>query len=145
MLLYSEEEGEEEESKSVPPAMVVRRHVLRSSPSPPLSSSQCPAGLQFAAAAAAATNTAATGAAGEETGEAKQRDDVPKTLGTPAAADLMAGCHQIGQGLELPAELYGGFECHIGRVTAADAIPAPLLSNVPMGRSISSMERTMDR
>ena len=59
------------------------------------------------------------------------------------AADLMAKCHRIGMGIEKPKELYGDFP--IGTVTAKSAIPATLLSNMPLGRSASHMERTMDR
>ena len=60
------------------------------------------------------------------------------------AADLMATCHRIGQGLEKPPELYGKYT--IERVMATDAFSARLLSrDVPFGKSVSQMGRTMER
>ena len=59
------------------------------------------------------------------------------------AADLMAKCHRIGQGLEKVPELHGTF--HIEPVLAADAYPAELISNMPLERSASTMGRAIDR
>jgi glutamate--cysteine ligase catalytic subunit len=57
------------------------------------------------------------------------------------AADLMAKCHRIGQGLEHEPELHGNF--HIEPVHAKDAYSALLLSDVPLERSTSSMGNIM--
>ena len=59
------------------------------------------------------------------------------------AADLMAKCHRIGQGLEKVPELYGDF--HIEPVVAKDAFPAKLLSDMPLQKSTSTMGRTMEK
>jgi glutamate--cysteine ligase catalytic subunit len=59
------------------------------------------------------------------------------------ATDLMMKCHRIGMGLDKPRELYGDFP--IQTVSAKDAVTARLLSSLPLGRSTSHVERTMDR
>ena len=57
------------------------------------------------------------------------------------AADLMAKCHRIGQGLEKVPEMYGDF--HITQVTAKDAFSAKLdmSNNIPLNRSVSHVRR----
>ena len=59
------------------------------------------------------------------------------------AADLMAKCHRIGQGLEKIPELHGNF--HIEPVLAKDAYSAMLLSNIPLHKSASSMGKAVER
>lgn len=59
------------------------------------------------------------------------------------AADLMAKCHRIGQGLEKVPELHGSF--HIEPVYAHDAESALLLSDMPLERSASYMGRAVER
>ena len=59
------------------------------------------------------------------------------------AADLMAKCHRIGQGLERVPELHGGF--HIEPVVAKDAYSAMLLSNLPLNKSASYMGKAVER
>jgi len=59
------------------------------------------------------------------------------------ATDLMAKCHRMGQGLELPPELYGDFPIHA--VSAKDATSARLLSIPPREKATSLVEKTMER
>ena len=59
------------------------------------------------------------------------------------AADLMAKCHRIGQGLEKVPELHGHF--HIEPVLAKDAYSAMLVSNIPLHKSASSMGKAVER
>ena len=59
------------------------------------------------------------------------------------AADLMAKCHRIGQGLERVPELHGSF--HIEPVVAKDAYSAMLLSNLPLNKSASYMGKAVER
>jgi len=59
------------------------------------------------------------------------------------AADLMAKCHRIGQGVERVPELHGAF--HIAPVHAKDAYSAVLASNMPLERSASGMGRVVER
>merc|ERR1711924_494396 len=59
------------------------------------------------------------------------------------AADLMAKCHRIGQGLEKVPELHGAF--HIEPVHAKDAYSAVLASDMPLERSSSGMGRVVER
>jgi len=59
------------------------------------------------------------------------------------AADLVAKCHRIGQGVEKVPELHGNF--HIAPVHAKDAYSAVLSSNMPLERSASGMGRVVER
>ena len=59
------------------------------------------------------------------------------------AADLMAKCHRIGQGIEKVPELHGNF--HIEPVLAKDGVSAVLASNMPLERSASGMTRVVER
>jgi len=64
-------------------------------------------------------------------------------LSSRIAADLMAKCHRMGQGIEKVPELHGQFP--IKPVHAKDAYSALLLSNMPLERSASSMGRVVER
>merc|ERR1719473_2080321 len=64
-------------------------------------------------------------------------------ISSRVAADLLAKCHRIGQGLEKVPELHGDF--HIEKVAAKDAYSALLLSNMPLDRTASTMGRAVER
>ena len=59
------------------------------------------------------------------------------------AADLMAKCHRIGQGIERVPELHGAF--HIEPVHAKDGYAAVLQGDMPMERTASGIERVVER
>ena len=59
------------------------------------------------------------------------------------AANLMAKCHRIGQGIERVPELHGAF--HIEPVHAKDGYAAVLQGDMPMERTASGIERVVER
>jgi len=58
------------------------------------------------------------------------------------AADLMTKCHRVGLGLEKAPELHGAF--NIAPIEAKDAYAAPLVSDLPLGRSESMVGQLVD-
>ena len=59
------------------------------------------------------------------------------------AADLMAKCHRIGQGLEKEPALHGNF--HIEPVQAKDGYGAVLSADMPLATSTSSMGLVVEK